>query len=187
MSDRYQMIKSPGVGFDAQVGWLYEKIRKLKTGKIKLRAVETPDGPIETMYFELDVPEDIFDTCFEAYVPEAPLPSPGEVTREMLIELCEKGVALETNWHNRDSSSATRQLGEAWALLKAGCDFSIEKVDAQTITGTIYYEGFDRFEMGRVEDNNERWSDGVEKDEDYFYIPTQRRLDRVGEGKDWYC
>lgn len=98
--------------------------------------------------------------------------------RAALLALCERGFVPQEQWRNRDSSAAQRQLGEAYALLRAGCDFF---VDRQTKHGAhwvvIEFRGFDYFEGdydGRGPLDNER-----------FYIPTAERLD-ANDGGDWY-
>lgn len=101
------------------------------------------------------------------------------LAREDLIALCEEAIRPESVWRNRDSAGAHRQVGEAWALLKAGCDFGLIRsgsltTDMNTIWVEISYRGFNAFEYGS--DHNEA---------DTFYIPTAGRLSRAGEG-DWY-
>lgn len=98
-------------------------------------------------------------------------------TREELLAICERALATpEAAWCNRDSSSATRQLGEAYALLKAGCDFHVSRDDGlHTWWVTITYRGFNYFEgdydgMGPL-------------DYERFYIPL---AERVVDGEDWY-
>lgn len=99
------------------------------------------------------------------------------LTRDELIALCEAAIRPEKVWHDRDSASAQRQVAEAWALLRAGCDFEIEKdapaTNERTIWVRIAYRGFGSFEYGGKIDN------------DLFYIPTRARLDEAGGG-DWY-
>jgi len=98
-------------------------------------------------------------------------------TRGELVALCEAASRPESVWHDRDSAGAQRQVGEAWALLRAGCDFSIDtEMDGgdRTIWLRIKSRGFRAVEYGPDY-----------ADEDLFYIPTQGRLDSVGE-KDWY-
>lgn len=101
------------------------------------------------------------------------------VTREVLIELCERGTVPEDQWHDRDSQGAQTQLGKAWALLRAGCDFADVSDDPDlgdhggTIWIRIYSKGFKHFD----------WNGGLEND--LFYIPSEERLDRA-DGKDWY-
>jgi hypothetical protein len=101
------------------------------------------------------------------------------LAREDLVALCEEAVRPESAWHDRDSAGAHRQLGEAWALLKAGCDFHVIRsgslaTDAKTIWVEISYRGFNAFEYGS--DHHEA---------ETFYIPTAGRLSRAGSG-DWY-
>ena len=101
-------------------------------------------------------------------------------TREKLIEICEKATVKESDWNNRDSADAQRQLGEAWALLKAGCEFFVRTSgNCATDTKTIWIEieslGFKYFECGSTNS----------KDSETYYLPTEERLaDRAG--KDWY-
>lgn len=98
--------------------------------------------------------------------------------REELIALCDRALAVsQDDWSNRDTARATMQLGQAYALLRAGCDFYITDLKMGSWWVTITYKGFDYFEgtfegMGPLDD-------------DSFYIPTLERLDSV-QGKDWY-
>jgi hypothetical protein len=106
------------------------------------------------------------------------------MTREELVALCERGIVHQRKWCNRDSASAQSQLGECWALLKAGCDFDVCTranqpsqascvTDDRTIWVEITVPGFSRFEGGVM-------------DVETFYIPTEARLSQVGPGEDWY-
>lgn len=95
-----------------------------------------------------------------------------EYTREDLIKICEKAFVKEEDWKDRDSELAQCQLGECYVLLRAGCDFEIDKVFGDTIELTIYSKGFVYFEYGM-------------KDEHFFYLPTEKRLKEVNN-KDWY-
>jgi len=111
-------------------------------------------------------------------------------TREKLIEICESAFVQQTNWRNRDSASAQIQLGQAFALLKAGCDFDIkytkEKTGCHTNEETIwiqfYVHDFSYFEYQMNEDPEYRGSDSNDY---HFYLPTRQRLDEV-KGADWY-
>lgn len=102
-------------------------------------------------------------------------------TRDDLIDICERAIVLEEHWHDRDSAKAQLDVGQAWALLKAGCDFrqldgtkhEYLKTDERTIWIEIDYKGFNVFEMGS------------EKDEETFYLPTPERLEQCA-GTDWY-
>ncbi|WP_226035720.1 hypothetical protein [Aquibacillus saliphilus] len=89
--------------------------------------------------------------------------------RQELIDLCEKAIVSEDKWGNRDSASAQRQIGELWALLKAGCDY---KLDHNSLSITVYYKGFMYFEMLDIES-------------EYFYLPTLKELEELN-GEDWY-
>ncbi|WP_138945277.1 hypothetical protein [Plantibacter sp. M259] len=100
--------------------------------------------------------------------------------REQLIDLCWRGVVPVDHWYDRDSADAQKQLGEALALLRAGCEYRLTtnpKQTDQTIWVEIEYPGFNAFEDGR--DDRSAW------DRTLFYIPTVERLERR-EGKDWY-
>jgi len=98
-------------------------------------------------------------------------------TREDLLAICERALTTPyIAWRNRDSSSAVRQLGEAHALLKAGCEFFV-KPDERLHTWwvTVTYPGFEYFEDGY---------DGMGPlDDERFYIPF---AERVKDGEDWY-
>jgi len=102
-----------------------------------------------------------------------------DYTRQDLIDLCERGIVHENRWHDRDSQGAQVQLGKAWALLRAGCQFNdvSEDPDLGDHGGTIWIQvvskGFNYF-----------FWDG-EMEEDLFYIPTEERLQKAG-GRDWY-
>ena len=95
-----------------------------------------------------------------------------EYTREDLIKICEKAFVKEKEWKNRDSESAQCQLGECYALLKADCNFKIDKISNNTIELIVYSKGFMFFEGGN-------------KEEHYYYLPTESRL-KEANNKDWY-
>ncbi len=102
-----------------------------------------------------------------------------EPTREHLVDLCTRGVVQHDRWADRDSANAQRQLGEARALLAAGCRFQVIRVgnlasDAGTWWVCIEFRGFQAFEYGidHMEDET-------------FYIPTAERLANA-DGGDWY-
>lgn len=110
-------------------------------------------------------------------------------TREELIALCEAALVPEERWHDRDSHSAQVQVGECWALLRAGCDFKVitrrdgcDKVvtDAKTVWLYTYARGFNWHEC---------WSDENDRDDfrtaELHYLPTAKRL-REAAGGDWY-
>lgn len=106
------------------------------------------------------------------------------LTREALIALCHTAVVPQERWHDRDSSSAQKQIGEACALLGAGCRFRVRfpapgtganacVTNDKTIWIDITSHGFDWFESGDSDDT------------DTYYIPTPERLARAA-GRDWY-
>lgn len=96
--------------------------------------------------------------------------------REALLALCERGFVPQERWRDRDSSSAQQQLGECYALLRAGCEFYV-RTERDTHWVTIEYKGFAYFEgtydgMGPL-------------DHDRYYVPTAERLAAADDG-DWY-
>lgn len=96
-------------------------------------------------------------------------------SREELIALIDRATVPESEWRDRDSAGAQRQLGEGRALLLAGCDFRLSEdpqSDADTWWIDITYKGFDWFEMHELST-------------DLLYVPTSERLD-ARAGKDWY-
>lgn len=102
------------------------------------------------------------------------------IDREMLIGLCERGAVQVSEWMNRDSADAQRQLGEARSLLRAGADWSLSEdpaSDDRTIWVRLAYPGFGAFEHGREDRGN--WENEL------FYIPTAARL-HAANGRDWY-
>ena len=110
-------------------------------------------------------------------------------TREELIDICERAIVPEEKWRNRDSEKAHVQVGECWALLRAGCEFEVlycpggsTSTDHETIWLRTYSQGFNYFEGG--------WSLDDEDPRDYLrkelhYLPTPKRLDQANGG-DWY-
>lgn len=95
-------------------------------------------------------------------------------TREELIAICESAFTPESEWSDRDSSAAHRQLGECYALLKAGCEFWV-RTERNTNWVSIEFRGFDAFEYG----------DDGPLDHDRYYVPTAERV-AANPGKDWY-
>lgn len=98
-------------------------------------------------------------------------------TREHLIAIAEAAIVPESQWHDRDSQGAQKQVGECWALLRAGCEFRLSTIepcvtDERTIWLEIDSVGFSYFEEG-------------ERSEDTFYLPTRASL-AAANGKDWY-
>lgn len=104
-----------------------------------------------------------------------------EYTREELISICEKAFVPQDKWHDRDSQSAQTQLGEAYALLKDGCKFTVMvtkdgkgcSTDDRTIWIEIESKGFARFDWGG------------ELERETYYLPSQKRL-KDRKGSDWY-
>lgn len=103
-----------------------------------------------------------------------------ELTREDLIRLCTHAAVQVSEWRNRDTADAQKQVGEALALLRAGAEWRLARDPEQTeTTHWIYisYPGFNAFEVGVSK--RSAW------EEDLFYIPTAERLER-SNGRDWY-
>lgn len=103
-----------------------------------------------------------------------------DYTREELIAICEAGVVPHEHWSDRDSAGAQQKLGQAWAYLKAGCDFAVRidatstcSTDDDTVWVDITFHDFGYFDY-----------DGGPKTE-IFYLPTRKRLEQTA-GKDWY-
>lgn len=94
-------------------------------------------------------------------------------TREEFIALIDRATVPESEWNDRDSAGAQRQLGEGRALLLSGCEYTVEPGNEHDCWWLeITYRGFDYFEVGDLST-------------DTFYIPTEKRLTEVN-GKDWY-
>lgn len=103
-----------------------------------------------------------------------------EYTRDDLIAICEQAIRPQTCWRDRDSQGAQRQVGEAWALLRAGCEFEIDHTmgtfNGSTVWVAITSHGFNWFEEGADEEFLSR---------DTFYLPSRARL-AASEDRDWY-
>lgn len=115
-----------------------------------------------------------------------------ELIREELVAICEAAIVPETDWYDRDSAMAHRQVGECWAQLSAGCEFEVHGskragtrdddmyTTRNTIWLTVWAEGF-QFHESHEPDDPPRLC----KDENTYYLPTRKRLKAAG-GKDWY-
>ncbi len=79
----------------------------------------------------------------------------------------------ENKWSNRDSYYSQVNIGKAWALLKAGCDFKYEDEEKGAHWIEIYSKGFSYFDLPGNEET------------ETFYVPTEERLDEA-DGNDWY-
>ena len=98
---------------------------------------------------------------------------PVEVSREELISICERAIVPESEWGNRDSPEAQQQVGQCWALLRAGCPFTVNQDDnLGTYWVTIAHPVFDTFEH-----------DPDLREQSQFYLPQP---DRIEDGQDWY-
>lgn len=112
------------------------------------------------------------------------------MNREELLALIRDAFVPQEQWSDRDSERAQRQLGEAFALLTAGCEYTIGrqenvKGDPRTLWVHIWSRGFDWFEGTGDPD----WDAGSQRDrqlnEHTFYVPTRTRLADAA-GSDWY-
>ena len=100
-----------------------------------------------------------------------------EISREDLLQICADALVPQEKWHDRDSASAQRQLGECFILLSAGCDYTVREGAQNMLWVHVFYNGFSSFEYGRTDPRNQ--------DDEEFYVPTRERLDR-NKGGDWY-
>ncbi|OBG32389.1 hypothetical protein [Mycolicibacter heraklionensis] len=102
-----------------------------------------------------------------------------EFSRDDLIAICRDAVVPQGRWRDRDSSAAQRQLGQAWVLLSAGCEYRVMHAgrlatNDRTIWIEITWRGFLDFEYGTEATESET-----------FYLPTRARLEQAAGG-DWY-
>ena len=56
-----------------------------------------------------------------------------KLTREELIDICERSVVSYGSWSNRDSYSAQVNVADIYKLLKGGCDFEYNIENDRTI------------------------------------------------------
>jgi len=96
-----------------------------------------------------------------------------ELSREELVSICERAIVPQSEWENRDSPEAQQQVGQCWALLRAGCPFSVNQDDKMgTYWVTITHPVHDTFEH-----------DPELREESTFYLPQPERIE---DGVDWY-
>lgn len=95
------------------------------------------------------------------------------VSKEELINLCERGIVPVNKWRWMDSHSAQEQLAHCWMLLRAGCEFTIFAKEDTRIYVRISHPTFDTV----FEELPYKQSD--------FYVPTNQRLKEVN-GEDWH-
>ena len=96
---------------------------------------------------------------------------PVELTREELISICVAAEVPVTAWRDRDTPTAQRQVGECWALLRAGCDFTVREEKWLTIWVDITHPTFGTFDHDAPPETT------------LFYLPT---IERLQPGRDWY-
>lgn len=133
--------------------------------------------------------------------------------REELIELCKRAVVHHTKWHNRDSYSAQKSIQSIYKGLTAGLDFRVvtKEIDADYHSDekTLVIEflkpiDFEKLETGlelTISSREDYFNDcDPEYDSEMFdgdgidfhsnwtgtYMPTEKRLNDVGYGNDWY-
>ena len=116
-----------------------------------------------------------------AEYPEADL-NFAQPTRDDLLALCRDAFLPQEKWTDRDTARCQQQLGEAYALLMAGCDFSARPGHrGLMIDIRIEFRGFNWFEGGFDYEDRDMYLSHED-----FYLPTRERLDAVNGG-DWYC
>ena len=105
-----------------------------------------------------------------------------QYTREDLISICEKAIVPVSNWGNRDTPQSQLGVGQLWALLKAGCEFTVVysegeyiNTDSRMIWVRVLHPTFSSFEIGS----------GADYNEELYYIPTAARIEACC-GQDWY-
>lgn len=102
-----------------------------------------------------------------------------DLTREALIDICERAIVPHDRWSDRDTPGAQEGVGKAWAFLKAGCEFRVMTKGKYCVTGerTIWIE-IDHDDFGVID-----W--GGPGETETFYLPTHSRLEQAN-GSDWY-
>jgi hypothetical protein len=129
-----------------------------------------------------------------------------DYTREELISLCEKSVVHHTKWEDRDSFLAQKKIQSIYKGLTAGLIFTIDK-DTDDRTIWISFDqpiDFELLEDGKylkISSREDYFNDcdpdyesemfdgeGIDFNSNYTsgYMPTQKRIDEVGQGNDWY-
>jgi hypothetical protein len=118
------------------------------------------------------------------------------VTREELIQICEKAIVPQKLWSHRGSELAQKEIGRCWQLLKCGCEFEIRPTNKPD--RLIWEKNFIELQFWA---HNEEWFDhgdnphsksehsGFILDSEakllLFLIPTTEFLDKA-KGADWY-
>lgn len=133
--------------------------------------------------------------------------------REQLIELCKKAVVHHTKWQDRDSYSAQKSIQSIYKGLTAGLDYRVVTkeidVDYHSDDETLVIEFLQPIDFAKLESGLHL---EISSREDYFkdcdpeyegemfdgegidfyssytqtYMPTEKRLNDVGDGSDWY-
>lgn len=115
---------------------------------------------------------------------EYPAPTPFvHPTRDELLGICRDAFLPQEKWSDRDTARCQQQLGELYALLMAGCEFSVQPGHrGMMLDVRVEFRGFGWFEGGfdPYEDRD------IYLDHEDYYAPTRERLDAVAGG-DWYC
>ena len=133
--------------------------------------------------------------------------------REQLIKLCQKAVVHHTKWQDRDSYSAQKNIQSIYKGLTAGLDYRVvtKEIDADYHSDdeTLVIEFLQPIDFAKLESGLDL---EISSREDYFkdcdteynsemfdgegidfyssytqtYMPTEKRLNDVGDGSDWY-
>jgi hypothetical protein len=133
--------------------------------------------------------------------------------RKYLIQLCKDAVVHHTKWRDRDSYSSQREIQSIYKALTAGLEYRIltkeispsyysddwsliieflQPIDFKKLeTGEFleissledYFRDCDPEHKGEMFDG-----EGIDFYSDYTqtYMPTRKRLEKVGTGNDWY-
>ncbi len=105
------------------------------------------------------------------------------IDRDELLSLCRDAFLPQEKWSDRDTARCQQQLGELYALILAGCEYSTRTGHmGRMLDVRVAFRGFGWFEGGYDPDDDR----DLYLDHDDFYLPTRQRLAEVAGG-DWYC
>jgi hypothetical protein len=93
-----------------------------------------------------------------------------QYTRQDLITICERAIVPLAKWSNRDTPQSQKDVGKVWALLKAGCPFTIIREEDSP---------------GVVTDETIIWLEIRSPHTEIYYLPTLAKIER-SSGEDWY-
>ena len=130
-----------------------------------------------------------------------------------LIQICKDAVVHHSKWENRDSFIAQREIQSIYQGLTGGLEYRVvtKEIDPlyHSSEGTIIIEflhpiDFEKLKRGLYLEISSREDyfkdccpdfecemfdgDGIDFNSDFLlsYMPTRNRLNKVGEGNDWY-